>query len=46
MEDFSKSPGDKHFNKMKVLYVMFVDTVVSVKTDSLDAPSVSSEVSL
>jgi hypothetical protein len=25
---------------------MFVDTVVSVKTDSLDAPSVSSEVSL
>ena len=29
MGDFLKSPGDKDFNKMKVQYSVFVDTVVS-----------------
>jgi hypothetical protein len=29
MEDFFKDPGIKDFNKMKVQYTMFVDTVNS-----------------
>jgi hypothetical protein len=29
MEQFSKTPGGKDFNRMKVQYSMFVDTVVS-----------------
>jgi hypothetical protein len=29
MEDFSKTPGDKDFSKLKVQNVMFVDAVVS-----------------
>jgi hypothetical protein len=31
MEDFSKAPGGKDFNKMKAQYAMFVDDVVSKK---------------
>ena len=31
MEDFSRTPGGKDLSKMKVQYVMFMDTVGSKK---------------
>ena len=38
MEDFSKSPGCKDFNKMKVQYVMLVDVVTSKQVCVLISP--------
>ncbi len=38
MEDFSKAPGCKDFNKMKVQYIMLVDVVTSKQVCVLISP--------